>query len=575
MIYNLLPSEIIEAFGWTLVHSIWQISLLAIILGAVLVFIRPTLANIRYRIVFIFLLLAASTCGITFSKYYKRAASVEYKENRLIEMPANDKMAENIGIEKITPGTSTPETEGNGFLYRFGFWFQNNIPLFVTLYLLGIIMFFLRFLGSLMWLQYLKATARELSEDIQIRVFQLSRQIGLHRITEVRESIKAIVPAVVGYIKPVILVPAALIGNMAPESLEAILLHELAHIRYRDYLVNILQTILEVLFFYHPAFWWISSVLRQERENRCDDLAARNCESPEEYASVLLEAGEWNLGTVQSAASLFSKNKNQLLNRITRIIKLNEMKTNALSKMMAVLFIAISFTALAFTSRNIPEMPMVDKSSQQNAILFNQDTPLQEISQTDREAINKSEATESESKSTITQDDDDKMEMAVRKALVDSKQAWDDFRKLHPGLDTTTYLKEANLTGFDLQGYNLENMNLKESNLTNVNFTGANLSRANIKEAIVTGTVFENADCSNANMKELEFLNNNLKECNLKGANLKEADLTGVNLSKADLSGAYLSEATLDNINLEGAVYDKVTLFPPDFDPVSHGAVKK
>ena len=460
-------------------------------------------------------------------------------------------------------------------MLSFGSWFQNNIPLFVTLYLLGVIMFFLRFLGSLMWLQYLKSTARELSEDLQIRVFQLSRQIGLHRITEVRESVKAIVPAVVGYIKPVILVPAAIIGNMTPESLEAILLHELAHIRYRDWLVNIVQTILEALFFYHPAFWWMSSVLRQERENRCDDLAAGSCKSPEEYASVLVEVSEWNLGTLQSAASLFSKNKNQLLNRITRIIKLNEMKTNGLSKMIAILFIAISFTALAFTSRNIPEMPMVNKNSHENVLLLNQDTLSQELNQTDQETINLSEATGSESKSIIVQDDDDMMEMAIRKALVDGKQAWNDFRKSHPGLDTTTYLKEMDLTGFDLQGYNLKNMNLKEANLTNVNFTGADLSGANIKEALVISTVFENADCSKANMKELEFLNNNLRGCKLNGTILKEADLTGVDLSKADLSGANLSEATMVNANLEGAVYDKYTLFPPGFNPGSHGAVKK
>jgi len=426
-----------------------------------------------------------------------------------------------------------------------------------------------------MWLQYLKATARELSEDLQIRVFQLSRQIGLHRITEVRESVKAIVPAVAGYIKPVILVPAVLIGNMAPESMEAILLHELAHIRYRDNLVNILQTILEALFFYHPAFWWMSSVLRHERENRCDDLAARSCKSPEEYASVLLEVSKWNLGTLQPAASLFSKNKNQLLNRITRIIKLNEMKTNALSKMIAILFIAISFTALAFTSRNIPEMPMVNKNSHENAILFSKDPPSRELNQTDQEAINLTEATEPEFKSTIVQDKDDMMEMAIRKALVDGKQVWDNFRKSHPGLDTTAYLKEMDMTGLDFQGYNLKNMNLKETNLTNVNFTGANLSGANMKEALVFGTVFENADCSKANMKELEFRNNNLRGCKLCCTNLKEADLTGVDLSKTDLRGANLNEATLENVNLEGAVYDKYTLFPPGFNPESHGAVKK
>ena len=92
------------------------------------------------------------------------------------------------------------------------------------------------------------------------------------------------VPTVIGWLRPVVLMPASALSGMGPQQLEAILAHELAHIRRHDYLVNLLQTVVETLLFYHPAVWWLSGRIRVERENCCDDLAVSLCGDPYAYA---------------------------------------------------------------------------------------------------------------------------------------------------------------------------------------------------------------------------------------------------------------------------------------------------
>jgi beta-lactamase regulating signal transducer with metallopeptidase domain len=103
------------------------------------------------------------------------------------------------------------------------------------------------------------------------------------------ESALVKVPTVIGWLKPVILIPPSALIGLTPQQFELILTHELAHIRRHDYLVNLLQTIIETLLFYHPAVWWVSLQIRCERENACDDLAVSLSSDPVIYARTLVE----------------------------------------------------------------------------------------------------------------------------------------------------------------------------------------------------------------------------------------------------------------------------------------------
>ena len=125
------------------------------------------------------------------------------------------------------------------------------------------------------------------------------------------------VPVVIGYLRPVILVPVGLLAGMPAGQLEAVLMHELAHIRRRDYLANTLQTVVESFSFYHPATWWMSGVIRAEREKCCDDLVVDASGNAHEYAAALaaLEQTRWTANEAVLAAT-----GGNLMKRIHRLL---------------------------------------------------------------------------------------------------------------------------------------------------------------------------------------------------------------------------------------------------------------
>src|SRR5262249_22848328 len=132
------------------------------------------------------------------------------------------------------------------------------------------------------------------------------------------ESCRAVVPVVIGHVRPVILRPVGLLAGLPLAQIESILLHELAHIRRYDYLINLLQTSVEDLLFYHPGVWWISGVIRVERENCCDDLVVATHGDAHEYA-VALAALEQNRWAPREAA--LAATGGSLMNRIRRLLR--------------------------------------------------------------------------------------------------------------------------------------------------------------------------------------------------------------------------------------------------------------
>ena len=123
----------------------------------------------------------------------------------------------------------------------------------------------------------------------------------------------------IGVVRPIVLVPASALTELSPDHLEALLLHELAHVKRHDYLVNLLQTAAETLMFYHPAAWWISAQIRREREHCCDDLAARYCGSPALYARALAAMEEVR-GALVPHFALAAIGNGKLLRRIERLV---------------------------------------------------------------------------------------------------------------------------------------------------------------------------------------------------------------------------------------------------------------
>ena len=139
---------------------------------------------------------------------------------------------------------------------------------------LGIALVSMWNIGGWFAVQRLKSHGTDpVTGTIQDAAARIARQFGLRRRVRLLQSALVDTPLVIGALKPVILLPAALITELPADQLEALLAHELAHVLRQDYLINLLQSVVETLLFYHPAVWWISYQVRKERENCCDDLA--------------------------------------------------------------------------------------------------------------------------------------------------------------------------------------------------------------------------------------------------------------------------------------------------------------
>lgn len=328
-LYEILPENILYALGWTVVHSIWQGILIAVVLAFALLSMEKKTARARYTVANFGLLALLLTSIVTFCLLYQKTPAMSLEEAFLIEA---------IGQSEAS------------FWQSFTNYFNQNLPLIVSVWLMGVVFFMLKMLGGLVYIQHLKNSQNQpLSDFWQQKMNAIAQQIPLKQSVALLESALVKVPMVVGYLKPVILMPIGAINALSEEQVEAILAHELAHIYRNDYLLNILQTFIETLYYFHPAVWWISGNIRLERENCCDDLAVKLCGNPLNYAKALVSLQEMH-AEAPALAMAFSSPKNQLLNRVQRILNQPQNKSNIMEKLMAttlfvVLMIMISFGA--------------------------------------------------------------------------------------------------------------------------------------------------------------------------------------------------------------------------------------
>src|SRR5439155_15282358 len=148
----------------------------------------------------------------------------------------------------------------------------------------------LRLLTGWLWVQRLRTRGVAPADaDFRRMASRLSRRLRITRVVTLLDSSLVDVPTVIGFLRPVVLLPVTALAGLTSQQIEAILAHELAHIRRHDYLVNLLQTLVETVLFYHPAVWWVSRRIRIERENCCDDLAVSLCGDPVAYATALAD----------------------------------------------------------------------------------------------------------------------------------------------------------------------------------------------------------------------------------------------------------------------------------------------
>jgi len=239
------------------------------------------------------------------------------------------------------------------FVGRFRTYFDRNLPLIVVIWNLIVLVLLLKTIGGLAYSQRLKSYKTSvLSEQWASKIAELSKQLGIKRSIQILESAIIKVPVVIGSFKPVILMPIGIVSGLSHEQIEAILAHELAHIKRNDYLVNIFQSIVEVLFFYHPAIWWISKNIRNERENACDDIAILANIDRKALAKALTNLEVLNQEKTLLALA-FSGNKTSLLNRVKRILNPQKTKVTMKEGFITICILLASLSIMSFSSNVI------------------------------------------------------------------------------------------------------------------------------------------------------------------------------------------------------------------------------
>ena len=260
-----------QALRTALFHFVWQGAVVAFLLWITLLVMRKRSANARYAASCLALIALVAWPVITACAEYNQSA-VPSAGASFFESVPQAPAAASSWISSSAPAAT--------WLASLGWW---ALPAWAF----GVILFSLRLGWGARQVAILRRSGQPADGPVLEIAASLAARLGLTRPVRLLISSFAEGPSVVGWIRPVILLPAATLMGLTPEQLEAVLAHEFAHIRRYDYLVNILQMVVESLLFYHPAVWWISARMRHERELCCDDLAVSLCGDPLCYARAL------------------------------------------------------------------------------------------------------------------------------------------------------------------------------------------------------------------------------------------------------------------------------------------------
>jgi len=349
-IASFFPEEWVRTFAWTLIHSIWQGAVIALLVAGVIIFLRRHRPEIRYTLLCLLLALFPLMFTGTFLYYFNLEQQADQK--REVTLRADTILTDESQI-MFDPGLRDINSENwISFTSRI---IENQADIMVIIWLAGFLFFLFRFTGSLWYTYRLKKTSLyDPGLEWEHSLMALAGRLGLNKKIKLAESALAKVPLTLGYLRPVILLPLGTLSGVPLIQLEAILLHEVAHIQRRDYLINIMQSVVEILFFYHPASWWLSGLIREEREHICDDMVVRINKDHINYIKALTTMEELNSKSPLLAHAITGSRK-KLLSRVKRLINPGKFR-KGFGEVIIVVLIVIGM-ASAFSMNALSVIP--------------------------------------------------------------------------------------------------------------------------------------------------------------------------------------------------------------------------
>lgn len=285
-----LTPALVSAFGWTLIHFLWQGLALAVLLRAAMTCLKTPTARYNAAV----LALAAMTLApvVTFGLIYEQPMSDQTAIpifGSVLARAPEAQQAVNAVRSLVASQTAAPAASITAWLHG-----TDVSQVFVWFWVMGVLAFSLRSLGGWLMVRELHRTCDEqIAPELLQTCRRLQWHLGIRRVVRFCTSSSLTVPAVVGWFRPVVLLPLSALSGLSAEQLEAVIAHELAHIQRFDAFVNLFQIGVETLLFYHPAVWWVSRSIRDEREHCCDDIAVVVMGNPLDYAKALTLMEEW------------------------------------------------------------------------------------------------------------------------------------------------------------------------------------------------------------------------------------------------------------------------------------------
>lgn len=337
------------AIAWTVIHAIWQVALVVLLTAGSQAAIKNMTSTMRYAIWVSSLALILGGSVATFMYYYNLDPSL---------LLLDDTSQISVAAASETDLTSTLTVSGAQDPFTMGAvvsYVNEHILFIVMLWLVGMVIALIRLLGNIGYVEYLKSKFNFPVDPYWEELLQsLKTKMGIGKNVQLLESALVMSPMVIGHLKPVIFFPMGAINRLSAQEVEAILAHELAHIMRNDYIINLLVSCIESLYYFHPAMWWLTAQIRAEREHCCDDLAIRATGQPIQYAQSLVAVQEMTMMAPRLAMQFAGKEKkSRFFLRVNRLIRPNSVSMSIREKSMAAIVTAFMVLVVAMASKPV------------------------------------------------------------------------------------------------------------------------------------------------------------------------------------------------------------------------------
>jgi len=349
MLEHLLTTPYFYSLALTLLHFLWQGALVAIALKTALLVIDKSKSQLRYALSATAMLANLVLAIITFI--------VVFPDDTVLQASGTSPLALTTLVNELTQ-----ENTLLNYQELIPSLVAHSLPYISLLWMVCVFSLAGKLLIEMRNVNKLPTSGSIVPEQALLdRFSELAQQINLKKTPRLLISLKIDVPMAIGWLKPVVLIPASMVSGLNAAQLEMLMLHELAHIRRHDYLVNFIQTIIELLFFFHPGVSWIAKQMRNEREYCSDDIAVQHCGDPIAYAHALADTASLCANrhhhTIPSMAMAASGG--DLKQRVLRLVDHHCAPSNDVSKWFA--GISIFFAIMFIMSNKLLTFPYAQK----------------------------------------------------------------------------------------------------------------------------------------------------------------------------------------------------------------------